>query len=196
MHFIEGSIIFETAHDRNYNIYNKTSATSKDSDQTAHSRSLIRVFADRMCFLQPPGYSKRGKRGINENACHTGWMYMLIWVFAEYTGLIVRVQFLYFGTTKLVLVILENRFLPSMWLEDVSSVAFYVSVHKCNCVFYFWSILSFLAFKRFHCTEHISFSPLAGRKVSHSTLPLQNTFWAFVKEDIWSALGWKASAVS
>ena len=29
------------------------------------------------------------QRGINENPCHTGWMYMLIWVFAGYTGLIV-----------------------------------------------------------------------------------------------------------
>ena len=37
-------------------------ATSEDSDQTAHSRSLIRVFADRMCLLQPPGCPKRDKR--------------------------------------------------------------------------------------------------------------------------------------
>ena len=28
-------------------------------DQTAHPRSLIRVFADCMCPLQPPGYPKR-----------------------------------------------------------------------------------------------------------------------------------------
>ena len=37
-------------------------ATSEDSDQTAHSRSLIRVFADRVCLLQPPGCPKRDKR--------------------------------------------------------------------------------------------------------------------------------------
>ena len=43
-------------------IYNKTCATSEDSDQPAHPRSLIRVFADRMCLLQPPGYPKRDKR--------------------------------------------------------------------------------------------------------------------------------------
>ena len=42
----------EPAHDKTYN---KTSATSEDSDQPAHPRSLIRVFADRMCLLQPPG---------------------------------------------------------------------------------------------------------------------------------------------
>ena len=38
--------------------YNKICATSEDSDQPAHPRSLIRVFADRMCLLQPPGYPK------------------------------------------------------------------------------------------------------------------------------------------
>ena len=41
-------IINEPAHDK---IYNKTYATSKDSDQPAHPRSLIRIFADRMCLL-------------------------------------------------------------------------------------------------------------------------------------------------
>ena len=33
-----------------------TYATSEDSDQTAHLRSLIRVFAGHMCLLQPQGY--------------------------------------------------------------------------------------------------------------------------------------------
>ena len=42
--------------------YNKTSATSEDSDQPAHARSLTRVFADRMYLLQPPGYKQRDKR--------------------------------------------------------------------------------------------------------------------------------------
>ena len=49
----------ESAHDK---IYNKTCATSEDSDQPAHPRSLIRVFADCICLLQPPGYPKRDKR--------------------------------------------------------------------------------------------------------------------------------------
>ena len=49
---------FEPAHEKTFN---KTCATSKDSDQTAHPRSLIRVFASRM-FLQLPGYPKRVKR--------------------------------------------------------------------------------------------------------------------------------------
>ena len=35
-----------------------TRATSEDSDQPAHPRSLIRVFADRMRLLQSPGYLK------------------------------------------------------------------------------------------------------------------------------------------
>ena len=50
---------WEPAHDKTYN---KTCAISEGSDQPAHPRSLIRVFADRMCPLQPPGYPKRDKR--------------------------------------------------------------------------------------------------------------------------------------
>ena len=46
--------------------YNKTFMTSEDSDQPAHSRSLIRVFADSMYLLRPPGYPKR----VNENLWH------------------------------------------------------------------------------------------------------------------------------
>ena len=42
--------------------YNKTCATSEDSDQPAHPHSLIRVFAERMCLLQLRIYSKRNKR--------------------------------------------------------------------------------------------------------------------------------------
>ena len=41
---------------------NKTCATSAYSDQPAHLRSLIRVFADPMCLLQPPGYPKMDER--------------------------------------------------------------------------------------------------------------------------------------
>ena len=52
-------MINEPSHDK---AYNKTCATSEDSDQPAHSHSLIRVFADRICLLQPPGYPKRDKR--------------------------------------------------------------------------------------------------------------------------------------
>ena len=51
--------ITEPAHGKSYN---KACATSEHSGQPAHLRSLIRVFADRICLLQPPGYSKRDKR--------------------------------------------------------------------------------------------------------------------------------------
>ena len=54
-----GKKTFEQAHDKTYN---KTFATIKDSDQPVYSRSLIRVLADRLCLLQPPGYPTRGKR--------------------------------------------------------------------------------------------------------------------------------------
>ena len=51
--------IIEAAHDKSYN---ETRATSEDSDQPAHTRSLIRVFADRMRLLHPPAYSRRDKQ--------------------------------------------------------------------------------------------------------------------------------------
>ena len=50
---------YEPAHDKTYS---KSCTTSEDSDQTAHPRSLIRVFADRMCLLQLPGYPKKDER--------------------------------------------------------------------------------------------------------------------------------------
>ena len=40
----------------------KRRATSEDSDQPAHPRSLIRVFADCIRRLQPLGYPKRDTR--------------------------------------------------------------------------------------------------------------------------------------
>ena len=88
-------VIFEPAHGK---IYNKTCATSEDSDQTARMRSLISVFADRMCLLQPVCI----QRGINENRCRTGWMDRLIRDFSGYTGLIVGFRvlahFIYYST--------------------------------------------------------------------------------------------------
>ena len=47
------------AHDKTYN---KTCATNEDSDQTAHPRILIRIFADRMCLPKHVGYPTRDKR--------------------------------------------------------------------------------------------------------------------------------------
>ena len=73
---------FELSHDKTFN---KTWSTSEDSDQPAHPRRLIRVFADRRCLLQLPYYQKRD----TWTPCHTGWMYRLIWVFAGHTGLFV-----------------------------------------------------------------------------------------------------------
>ena len=51
--------IFELAHDKTYN---KACATSEEADQPAHPHSLARVFADRLCLTQPPGYPKSEER--------------------------------------------------------------------------------------------------------------------------------------
>ena len=45
------------------NLY-KTCPSSEDSDQPAHPHSLIWVFTDRMCLLQPPGYPKRKREPL------------------------------------------------------------------------------------------------------------------------------------
>ena len=64
MSFFEQNFIFclnkknEPVHDK---AYNKTCATVKDSDQPVHLRSLIRVSADCISLLSPPGYPKRDR---------------------------------------------------------------------------------------------------------------------------------------
>ena len=73
--------LYEPIHDKTYN---KTFATSKDSDQPVHPGSLI---SHRWCHVF---YGLRAmQRGIIENPCHTGWIYRLIRVFASHTGFIV-----------------------------------------------------------------------------------------------------------
>ena len=52
-------IKLEPADDKTYTM---TCATSEDSDQPVHPRSLITVFADHRCLLQPRGYRKRATR--------------------------------------------------------------------------------------------------------------------------------------
>ena len=59
IHYVNPSTLNPPAYDRTYD---KTCATSEDSDQPAHQRSLIRVFAVCMCLLQSPGYRKRDTR--------------------------------------------------------------------------------------------------------------------------------------
>ena len=56
-----------------------TCATSEYSDQPAHPGSPIRVFADRMCLLQPPDYLKRGiTRTLAILGRCTGWSESLL----------------------------------------------------------------------------------------------------------------------
>ena len=82
--------------------HNKNCVTCDDSDQPAHSCSLIRVFADRMCLLQLQAI----QRGINEKPWHTRLLYRLIWVFAGYTGRIVDFVERCLITNKWILIII------------------------------------------------------------------------------------------
>ena len=54
------TIIYEPVHDKTY--YMTLATTCEDSDQPVHPHSLIGVFADSMCLLQPPGFPKRYKQ--------------------------------------------------------------------------------------------------------------------------------------
>ena len=66
-------IYSQRTHDKTYN---KTCATSEDSIQPAYPRSLIRVFADHMCLVQPPSYPKRDKREPLLKTCRTGLIFI------------------------------------------------------------------------------------------------------------------------
>ena len=65
--FVPSKLIYEPAHNKTYN---KTCATSKDSDQTAHLCSLIWVLADCMCATS---------KDSDQTAC----LCSLIWVLAD-----------------------------------------------------------------------------------------------------------------
>ena len=54
-------ILTESAHDKSNT---KICATSENSNQPAHLRGLIRVFADSMCLLLPRAYQKRDEREL------------------------------------------------------------------------------------------------------------------------------------
>ena len=50
----------------------------------------IRAVWSESSLVACPFYSIQAiQKGINENPCHTGWMYRLTWVFACHKGLIV-----------------------------------------------------------------------------------------------------------
>ena len=53
------TLIFEPVHKKTYINLIKTCVTMEDSHQPVHPNHLIRVFADCMCLLLPPGYPKR-----------------------------------------------------------------------------------------------------------------------------------------
>ena len=61
LYHLQNLELYVPAHDKTYN---KTCTTSEDSEQPAYPRSLIRIFADRMCFLQLPGYPKRDEQNL------------------------------------------------------------------------------------------------------------------------------------
>ena len=81
-HLIRIISIFEPGHNKTHN---KTCATSKESDQPVHPRSLI----GESLLIAGAFYSPRVIQwGMNKNPCNTGWMYRLICVFVGHTGLI------------------------------------------------------------------------------------------------------------
>ena len=80
-------IPYEQAHDKTCN---KTCATSVDSDQFAHPRSLIEIFAYCLCFLQPQGYSKRDTRESLSYCVNAEADLSLCWSYSIIVGFYVR----------------------------------------------------------------------------------------------------------
>ena len=106
----------------NNKTYKKTCATSQDSDQTAHPRSLIRVFADHMRLSQPPAI----QREIMEYPYHTGWLYKLICVFVVYTGL--TVAFLSCAGSNDILCVRERPLLIKPYFIAVTNTAHHENI--------------------------------------------------------------------
>ena len=76
-------LLFDPQHEETYRL---TCAPNKDSDQTAHPRSLIRVFVVRMKKLCILGYPN----APSEDSDQTARMRRLIWIFALRTNPKVR----------------------------------------------------------------------------------------------------------
>ena len=77
------SLINEPAHEKTYIQWDMRPAKTQISLR-------IRAVWSESSLITCAFYSLRAiQRGLNENPCHTWWMYGLIWVFAGYTGLIV-----------------------------------------------------------------------------------------------------------
>ena len=77
--------------------------------KSAHLHSLIKSLLIACAF-----YSLKAiQRGMNKNSCHPGWMYRLISIFADHTGLVVgtavRLLKLFFSLQKRSLLYRENN---------------------------------------------------------------------------------------
>ena len=80
------------------NLFSRTRVNHQSSlvnIEPAHDKTYDKTFAfstvwSESSLISCALYSRHGlSRGINENPCHTGWVYRLIWVFAGHTGLFV-----------------------------------------------------------------------------------------------------------
>ena len=105
----QSRLISEPAHDKTYN---KTCATSKDSEEPVHPCTLIRVFADCMCLLQSPNYSKRDKRDSLPYWVDIHDDLSLCWSYRSYCRFChALVHFTYFSTKTYIVVLMK----PSQW---------------------------------------------------------------------------------
>ena len=66
--------------------YNRTWVTSEDSDQPAHPYSLVRVFADRTCLLQPLGFPKKDEQELLPYWVDVQADLSLCWLHKSYCG--------------------------------------------------------------------------------------------------------------
>ena len=70
--------------------HDRACATSEDTDQTAHPRSLIRDFPDRVRLLQPTNYSKRDILELLSYCIDVQADVRLWWLWGSYCRFVVR----------------------------------------------------------------------------------------------------------
>ena len=128
-----GIYSYKPAHDKTYN---KNCATSETSDQLAHARRLIRLFADRMCISQHSSYQKKDER---ERLSY--WVDLQVDL-TGYTGLTLgfAVRWLiclgFSGSHYTLIVILPGYLLNCFWSQKWRNYFYFIlfgALHFCVC---------------------------------------------------------------
>ena len=105
-------------------------AISEDSDQPVHPRSLIRVFADRMCLLHPSGYPKKDKREPLPNWVDVQTELRLCWSHRSFIA----------NSSSCTTTVLSKLLTLCLITVKKHWIRYYDTVYERDGINYFWSI--------------------------------------------------------